>query len=244
MINIQEIFDEVGIEYRSDGKNVGIDDININCPFCDLDPSYHCGINTISGIFHCWICGESGNFQKLIFYLSKKFSNRNIMRFYNRFSYNNMSYNSQIKEKQIQKNDNISNMSEKKQKRKNLNYLFFPLQKNDNISLPYIEYGKRRGISFQKLKLFNASYGINEMSKRIVFPIQIKEQRGIIGRAIEKGIYPKWKKIKEGDTFPFIFGLNKVIKSDFSFLFICEGIFDMLKFPVGSAIALLSKRFN
>ena len=52
------------IDYQTKGKNVSEGWVEINCPFCD-DPSKHCGINLDSTLFHCWRCGEKGDFVKL-----------------------------------------------------------------------------------------------------------------------------------------------------------------------------------
>jgi DNA primase len=58
-------FEDRDIEYHTEGKNVSRGWVNIPCPFCD-DPSWHCGINLESNLFHCWICGERGSVVKLI----------------------------------------------------------------------------------------------------------------------------------------------------------------------------------
>ncbi len=53
------------IEYRTQGKNVGHGNINIQCVFCCED-RYHLSISLSKSVFTCWICSESGNYQKLI----------------------------------------------------------------------------------------------------------------------------------------------------------------------------------
>jgi len=62
---ITEILTEEGIEYFEGGKNVSHGSINIQCPFCS-DHSNHCGIFIDSMRFHCWLCGETGQFVKLL----------------------------------------------------------------------------------------------------------------------------------------------------------------------------------
>jgi len=58
-------FEEKGIEYHTSGKNVTRGWVEINCPYCS-DPSWHLGINLENKLFHCWICGETGDIIKLI----------------------------------------------------------------------------------------------------------------------------------------------------------------------------------
>lgn len=54
MIDVKSILDELNIDYKSSGKNVGANDINIDCPFCAA--SLHLGINVHSGYAFCWQC--------------------------------------------------------------------------------------------------------------------------------------------------------------------------------------------
>jgi len=58
-------FEDRNIDYYTEGKNVSRGWVNISCPFCD-DPSWHCGVNLKSNLFHCWICDEKGSVIKLI----------------------------------------------------------------------------------------------------------------------------------------------------------------------------------
>jgi DNA primase len=65
-MKIKEYLNEIDIEYSESGeKNVTEGHVNIRCPFCEQDPSRHLGIDLTSGVFHCWICDETGNMVKL-----------------------------------------------------------------------------------------------------------------------------------------------------------------------------------
>jgi len=57
--------EEKQIEYRTSGKNVTKNWLEINCPFCNDDPSFHCGISP-QRLFNCHICGEKGDVVKLV----------------------------------------------------------------------------------------------------------------------------------------------------------------------------------
>ena len=61
MIDVKAILDELGIDYKESGKNVGSNDININCPFCNAEK--HLGISLGSGVVNCWVC-EFNNLPK------------------------------------------------------------------------------------------------------------------------------------------------------------------------------------
>ena len=63
--DIIRIFKYFDIEYWTDGKNVTIGWINIQCPFCD-DHSNHMGVDREKLTFNCWRCREHGYFTYLV----------------------------------------------------------------------------------------------------------------------------------------------------------------------------------
>lgn len=66
MIDIISLLEDKDIDYSTSGKNVTRGWVELNCPFCENDPSFHLGVNLSSGIYHCWICGAKGGAKKLI----------------------------------------------------------------------------------------------------------------------------------------------------------------------------------
>jgi len=62
IINILKHFE---ITFWTQGKNVSIDSINVQCPFCG-DHSNHMGIFQDTMIFHCWRCSQKGPFAYLL----------------------------------------------------------------------------------------------------------------------------------------------------------------------------------
>lgn len=54
MIDIKGVLDELGIDYKTHGKNVGVNDVVIDCPYCNADK--HLGINKSNGRVWCWVC--------------------------------------------------------------------------------------------------------------------------------------------------------------------------------------------
>lgn len=64
---IINILDDYEISWWDSGKNVTRGWVNIQCPFPECgDVSNHCGICIDTLAFHCWKCGESGPFIKLL----------------------------------------------------------------------------------------------------------------------------------------------------------------------------------
>jgi DNA primase len=54
------------IEMKTTGKNVTAGWVEIECPFCEEDPSFHFGVNLDSGLGNCWICGTKSNPIKMV----------------------------------------------------------------------------------------------------------------------------------------------------------------------------------
>ena len=63
--DIIRIFKYFDIEYWTDGKNVTVGWINIQCPFCD-DHSNHMGVDRCKLTFNCWRCRQHGYFTYLV----------------------------------------------------------------------------------------------------------------------------------------------------------------------------------
>ncbi len=62
MIDIKNILDELGIDSKVGGKNVGANDRNIDCPYCYADK--HLGISVNTGFVNCWICEFEDAYRK------------------------------------------------------------------------------------------------------------------------------------------------------------------------------------
>jgi len=54
MLDIKLLLDELGIEYKESGKNVGGNDVNIDCPYCGWEK--HLSVNVATGKVWCWVC--------------------------------------------------------------------------------------------------------------------------------------------------------------------------------------------
>lgn len=54
MVNIKQLLTKYRIEWRDRGPNCGKGQVNVCCPFCTDDPSFHCAINESSGQYYCF----------------------------------------------------------------------------------------------------------------------------------------------------------------------------------------------
>lgn len=66
---IMAIYNDLSIPYWTEGKNVSVGWVNVQCPFCN-DGSNHCGTNPATELFSCWLCGKKGHFVDLLVELS------------------------------------------------------------------------------------------------------------------------------------------------------------------------------
>jgi DNA primase len=73
-VDVREVLDDLNIDYRESGKNVGNDWVGTHCPFCS-DQGYHCGISLKSPVFTCFKCGVKGNLLKYLSEELKSFNN-------------------------------------------------------------------------------------------------------------------------------------------------------------------------
>jgi len=69
-MDIEKYFDDKGIVYHPEGKNVGKGYIGIQCPFC-ADKSNHLNIHLDYKTIKCWRCSEKGTIIKLIMKLEQ-----------------------------------------------------------------------------------------------------------------------------------------------------------------------------
>jgi hypothetical protein len=64
---ILNFLDDINTSYIDLGPNVKKGNINIQCPLCSDDPSFHMGVDLKTGVFGCWRdSSHSGNFTYLV----------------------------------------------------------------------------------------------------------------------------------------------------------------------------------
>lgn len=67
MLPVDRFFRDHGIAYVSEGKNVKKGYINVTCPLCGDDPSFHLAVNLTTKRFFCWRNGShKGDLTRLV----------------------------------------------------------------------------------------------------------------------------------------------------------------------------------
>ena len=71
MINWPAIFDSLHVEWRDRGKNTSRGNVNIACPFCRDDPSFHLSVSLDGKGFYCYRNPNQHSGSNALFLLSK-----------------------------------------------------------------------------------------------------------------------------------------------------------------------------
>ena len=221
---LKQKFTQYKIPFREHGKNVGREHINICCPLCD-EQRFHCGIHINKLFFHCWVCNGGGSWEKLKVYLYKKYPLGN----WNEIKRNKKTtYQAKPKHK-VHIIDYFYNKADKeKQWLSNLCSL-------ETIKDPF----RPRWIKPNILDNYDIRIGVDKYKDYIGFI----QDNNLIARKFNKNSYGvKW--LKHLNQKPFIFNFNICKISEPNVGFITEGIFDCMRFPYGSAIAIMGHQIS
>lgn len=169
MFDAKEYFNETGINYWEEGKNISQDWVGIQCPFCD-DRSNHLGITPDGIRYNCFRCGAKGSTVNLIKQLQKT-SFKNAKALYNKYSteiiYHDVDY------------DPVTKVE-------------WPVQVRDKLEIPHKKYLMKRRFNPKLLeKVFNLKCCMHSgiFKYRILIPVYMEGKlmtfigRDITGRA-------------------------------------------------------------
>jgi DNA primase len=166
MINPIPYFESKRIEYHLPGEdNVSRGWVNIQCPFPTCgDHKWHCGVNLESGMFNCYICGNSGHFTKLITLLEKC-----------SFSKSQTLYKHLLDSK-----SSWTNPAQAQRSVKIYTEGHYPLESTETFHQLHLNYLKNRGFDFperiiEKYKL-RACFNIGKFKFRIIIPYFLNGQ--------------------------------------------------------------------
>ena len=56
-MEIRELLDDLGVQYRDDHRNIRAGWIGVDCPWCGSVDKFHLGISLEDGYASCWVCG-------------------------------------------------------------------------------------------------------------------------------------------------------------------------------------------
>lgn len=223
MSALSERFDDCGIAYRSYGKNVGRENINICCPFCG-EERFHCGIHRAHLYFHCWVCGVGGSWKKL----------KNLLRsIYPNVSWdinNNENYTDSEVVSDAKSEFKIRDYFTKRAEIGELNWL---------TKIPAVSELKNkfrtRGLPEKILNFYDIRLGIGKYENYVGFA----QGENLIARKYRPD-KNKLMHLKSVDSSPFIFNFGICNRTKPKIGVITEGVMDCLRFPYGSSIALLT----
>jgi len=64
-VDVESLFMDEGIDFRTEGKNISAGWLGVCCPFCG-EQNHHLGVNLETKRYSCWVCSETGTLLKLI----------------------------------------------------------------------------------------------------------------------------------------------------------------------------------
>ncbi len=209
LIEIKDIFDEFSIEYRTSGKNLGVDWTGIECPNCG-DARNHCAINPTGTGYSCFVCGTKGGTSKLLRIILRK-TFPEIKEILKRFS--NKFY--------VDKKSPVNNVPD----------LVLPGEKE----LPELhkDYLINRGFSPSKIQEqfgVQAEYQTGRNKYRIMVPIYFNQElvnyagRDVTDKQALRYLYPPSSEVKMS-IGQVIYGWDDIEKT----ALLTEGIFDQWK---------------
>tara|TARA_R100001530_G_scaffold1886_1_gene3274 strand:- start:42749 stop:43834 length:1086 start_codon:yes stop_codon:yes gene_type:complete len=254
LFDIHSYLDEIGVEYRESGKNIGNGSIGICCPLCG-DDNFHMGVNIEKKFYNCWRCGDyddngRGSLFKLMYILeglSGKEAYKKITKDHQIGSYQGDDIYEALKtleerwaspeNKEILK-FNRKNKLNVEGRYKNLSELN-PKLFTDKSFLSYI---KKRDFTVDELNKWGVRAHISgKFAMRLVFPLYKDNEivnytgRDVVGNASLKYLHLS----NDEAVMPIksiLYGLD-YIKKDPDELVLVEGVLDAVRIGKGLAVA-------
>lgn len=225
--SLKQIFDDIGIEYRTNGANVGKNELNIACPWCGDDPSYHLGISLQTGYYHCW--------------RNPTHSGRNLARVIARVCRIGLcearallqQYDVLPSHDDVSLNTSTSPATAETRHRVDVNPLYGTV---DIFCAPrmYIEYLHARRYTMCEVERANMWYGIRAgivgpLAGRVVFPVTIPDGCvvGAQGRAVVSNML-RYRMYPGASAKTGFVGATRLVRGG-NTLFVVEGPFDALR---------------
>ncbi len=234
--DLTSMFQAAGVNYWTDGANVGRDYVNIQCVFCD-DQSNHLGIHVEEYFYRCFRCEARGGWGSLANKLKQE--------------YPTVDWFSIGKDEAPHYLD-VKKFERKRKTPKEVQAwtrAFNNSKHDDGVwdwltvkpSVKDFDYEFReRGIHPDLIDTFGIEVGIKKLAGYVTFPVQnnLIARRWRKRKRDEIGVYtPRWWQYKAQDSF--LFGEDIVKDSNPDWLVITEGVFDVFAFPPGFALAIL-----
>lgn len=224
MSQVEDAFRKAAVPYRVKGANTGRNHVNICCPFCQED-RFHLGVQKDEFWFRCFVCDETGPWNKLRDALKKYYPSLPYLK------RQSSKYEVKVEEKQSDFAYMLRHFTERDAKpyewlisKPNINKLSDPL--------------RPRWISEDRVKQAETMVSVDDHYGYVGW----REEEGVLMRRwCKDAIGPKWYKRNTGKM---LFGEASVKKIQPEVIVIAEGVFDCLRFKEGSSIALLGSSIS
>ena len=218
------LFQTAGIEYRTSGNNVAAGNINIKCPYCRDDPSFHLGINQNNGAFGCWrdSTHRGRNPFKLLSFLV---GGKRAKELLTQYATPNDKVVRQIVAP-LAERPKVVSMDEPIRR----------IDENDKSAADYIAYLARRKITTRTAKDFHLHYALyGEFAKRVIIPAVSYEMEILHFTArtiLSSSDALRYKTLQNDKAIippkEIIYGEHLLTK-DTATLVVCEGVFDAMR---------------
>lgn len=228
--NVIDWLDAVGVQYWREGNNVSEGWVNIQCVYC-RDHSNHLGINLEEKIFHCWICGRTGDVIDLV---------RKIERLRFAQAVDRLDEFQEALFIEGRRRDNGESVWDDV-----LPGNFSPLRRGREPR-PVREYFKRRNFGLDICQEFGLGYGVppGEYEDQLIVPVWLNgEVVSFQTVNLKTGRYlhcPEGRAIVPNNKGAY--GLDWTKKHDR--VFIVEGVTDVWRLGKGRAVATFTKNYT
>lgn len=229
MFDIENFLIKESIEYRSSGKNVGKNNVNIKCIFCCED-RFHLSISKTKLVYTCWICGAHGGVTNFVSKL-KRISYSEAFDLVNKQNSLSMmleKYNTQVTPKN---KDRVVKLPEFTKSFSNRPHNMFEVS-----ALNYIK--KKYDIDLKDIISADIRYCYNGMYKnRIIIPVyRDKELVSFVGRTWDTHCSERYKNCSGINIKKTLYNINNMKKNQ-DLIVVVEGIFGAIKVGLNHAVA-------
>tara|TARA_Y100000310_G_C20698601_1_gene827584 strand:- start:2976 stop:4001 length:1026 start_codon:yes stop_codon:yes gene_type:complete len=253
--DILSYLNDVGVNYKESGKNIGKGSIGICCPLCG-DDNFHMGINLDKKFYNCWRCGDydshgRGSLFGLIYLLeglNKKSAFRRIMDYsdvevLNEYEDDVYASLEKVAERwEKRKLESVTEIKRKSEVAIEGKYkLLSELNENLLSEKMFLSYVKKRNFNINELSEWGVTaYVSGKFQGRLVFPIyQNSKIVNYTGRDVTGNAEAKYLNCSNDEAIvpmkELLFG-SEYVKTDKDYLILVEGPMDVIRVGKGLAV--------
>lgn len=183
-----------------------------NCPFCGKENHFY--IDSMTQLFHCKKCDETGNIYKLVNFLGKTFL---------------------LQGATVEYRETIKGIGEEEHIEESIKIEELPIRKMPvGFKIRITDYLIKRGVTEEDVKFYNIGYSelLEKYKDYILIPIYDNGKiRGFLGRYNSK-IVPndmlRYNNSRGTDFSKLLFGFDEIVEGETITVIIVEGVFDKI----------------